>query len=190
MTEQNLDPQSQTQQQNGRTSKRAIGFTVAIIVLLLAVGVYAWFAWQGNEQPTLGPQESAENENSQATALSALENDWGQFSAGLDIQPTMGATAWYYTGVQFIFDDTFFVQFEDGHIGNIALVKYQDGGLQLLKLFENQYTLSDQEYSELLRQYGHQSYYVTSYTISIFRDGEILSFDELTKVPENIILEQ
>ncbi|MEK9181174.1 MAG: hypothetical protein AAB871_02995 [Patescibacteria group bacterium] len=186
MNEQLQQPNTSVVPQTKNHKSLIIGLVV-IVLLLSAAMVYLL-----TKLPTIAPT----NINSQfpaasdekESALSALKDHWAEFSNTFTVKPVLGATEWGYTGVQFISNDTFFIQFEDGHVGHIAVVKYQNDSLKLLDLLKDKSTLDSQEYDSFLKQYGDPSYKVSNYTISIFRNGEILSFDTLTPVRENIIL--
>ncbi len=143
--------------------------------------------WLYEEAVFFHPEKKASEER---LILAALEKDWPEFSKTFAVKPVLGSTQWRITGVQFMADDTFFVQFEDGHIGNLAILKYDQGKLVLVELFVNKLIYEDYlEYKALLDKYGDGNYEPKSFTTSILRNGEIVWFDGLTLVPVNILLD-
>lgn len=166
----------------------SIWFSI-ILVAAFAVGYYVWSeSLKEAVDLSFGQKLISGKIRREDQILNSLAKNWPEFSKNFPVRPVLGATEWGYTGVQFIGHDTFFAQFEDGHVGHIALIKYDNNPLKLIELFPSKLTFFSNEYQTLINKYSTKDYKISTYTISIYRDGKIISFGKLTLVPENIFI--
>lgn len=128
----------------------------------------------------------------EADTISSLEKNWLSIQALIPFRPGHPMTTVWggpYT-VQFISENNLIVSFEDGYNPGIAILNFTDGKFKILETFKNQgeFTLTD--WRNLVNKYGDSRYVTRTYTFSVLRDKEIVSFKELTEVPENEFVQQ
>ncbi len=85
-----------------------------------------------------------------------------------------------------------FIAFEDGHVSLASIIQYkceQNKVVEFsnLEIF-NDSSFSKDKWTSLYDQYGDKNYGSYSYTKSIFKNGEIVRYDDWTKVSENIFI--
>ena len=155
-----------------------------VILLVLAGGAYV----------VLQNQPVRTNTLSETEILAQLSNEWETVQATITIRPALGQSVdpdgiWGYTDVQFIGNNAFLIAFEDGHNAHKAVLSFGDGRFVLEEVFQNQSAFTATKWQELVNTYGDPSYPIGSYARSIVRDKKIVTFPELTKVPENIFID-
>ena len=165
---------------------------VSVVVLVLAIAGM----WYLVKQPVkeTGPREQENivnnNSNSEQSIITSLKANWQSIQANIPFRPTHpGTIAWggLYT-VQFIGENVLIVSFEDGYNPGIAVLNFKDGKFNILETFKNQADFEFSDWENLVKKYGESSYPISTYTLSVLRGKEIVSFQTLTKVPENVFL--
>lgn len=159
----------------------------AMIIFVAGVGYFAFV----RQTPLIieGPNPT-QTQRSESEIISNLKTNWPSIEALIPFRPEHpGTTAWGWPGsVQFIGKNNLIVRFEDGYNPGIAVLNFDNNKFTILETFKNQaeFTLSD--WQNLVEKYGDSSYPTGTYTIDLVRNKQIVSFQELTKVPENIFV--
>jgi len=122
--------------------------------------------------------------------ITSLKSNWQSIQTLIPFRPGHpGTTAWLSPhSVQFIGENNLLVGFEDGYNPGIAVLNFDGSKFKILETFKNQGNFTLLDWQNLVKKYGDLSYSVSTYTISLLRNKEIVSFQNLTKVPENIFL--
>lgn len=173
---------------------------VGIAILLIAGGYYIFTR---NFQPTDSYQEPTLEERLtlETQILTSLKSKWPAIQTSIPFRPSFhnqaedAAKIWripsavQFLGrpVKFIGTDNILVRVEDDNNVHTIVFKW-NGALNLEEVLKNQgeFTLSD--WKVLAVKYGDPSYQISTYTIDVVRDGKIILFPDLTKVPENIFM--
>ena len=152
---------------------------IALILALVLVGIGGYFVLS---------KDSLKESRFETEVIKSLQTDWQMVQASIPFRPSHpGTTAWIGPySVQFIGNNNLLVYFEDGYNPGIAVLNFDDGKFKILETFKNQGDFTVPEWQNLVKKYGDPSSPVSTYTSGIVRNKEIISFQELTKVPENI----
>ena len=139
--------------------------------------------------------QSMGNRYSESKILAGLKTDWQTVQTLIPFRPTYhnqaenAAKIWRTPfAVQFIGKNNALVRFEDDNNVHIVLVNSDDGKFNLLETFQNQGEFALSDWQNLISKHGATSYPVSTYTVDLVRNGELVSFQDLTKVPENVFL--
>lgn len=180
---------------------------VLIIIAVLVVGGIVYYVGTKNNSIPQNTQEnnyqpqtqntipntnpsSANKTFSETEIIASLKTNWQSIQSLIPFRPGHPSTlAWLSPdSVQFVGKNNLFVRFEDGYNPGIAVLNFDGSKFKILETFKNQgdFTLSD--WQNLVKKYGDSSYPVSTYTISLLRNKEIVSFQDLTKVSENVFL--
>lgn len=170
------------------------GFVVpvllGIIVLLLVGGIVYVYKNEKAEAPVVVDTNIENNVISEPEILVSLKTNWQTIQAFISFRPNHpGTTAWLSPySVQFIGNNNLLVNFEDGYNPGIAVLNFTDNQFKILETFKDKGEFTLVEWQNLVKKYGDASYPVSTYTVSLLRNNEIVSFQDLTKVPENIFV--
>ena len=151
-----------------------------IILLLVVFGAYIYKSKKAEAPDVM----------SEIEIITSLKNNWPSIQASIPFRPTHpGTTAWLSPySVQFIGNNNLLVNFEDGYNPGMAVLNFADSQFKILETFKNQGEFPLVDWQNLVKKYGDVSYFVSTYTVSLLRNNEIVSFQELTKVPENVFV--
>lgn len=122
--------------------------------------------------------------------LAQLNLDWQTLQTSFANRPEHpGTVSWLgpYT-VQFIGKNNLLVGYEDGYVASMNILSYENGDFKTLETFNNRGLFTLSEWQDLVKKYGDPTYPVSSYSINAIRNNEIISFEKLTKVPENVFV--
>jgi len=167
------------------------GFIVPLLLLIIAAaiiggGVYVYT----QNKPVKQAQIVATF--AEAESVASLKTNWATIEAGIPFRPTHpGTVAWLSPdSVQFIGNGNVLVRCEDGYNPGIAVLHFDGNTFKILETFKDkaEFTLTD--WNKLITEYGDPSYPISTYTISLVRNGQIVSFQTLTKVPENVFVKE
>jgi|GEM_PF-3912978 len=116
--------------------------------------------------------------------------EWDVLQKSITLSPTLGATAWRPTDIQFIGKGNLLVRFEDGHVSAVAVVRSNG-----VDAFTYTATLQDEPWTEarwreVVGQYGDPAFPPQTYTTSIVRGDSVQTFSGWTEVPENVFVSQ
>ncbi len=158
-----------------------------IVLLIIGGGVYVY----KNKKADLPLAEIISE--SQKSILLTMKDDWQSIQGKIPFRPGHpGTTDWLApNAVQFISTTSMLINFEDGYTSNLALlnISIPDGEFQILETWKNKSLFTQEEWQEVVNKYGSSAFPVVStYTVSLVRGAEIISFPELTKVPENVFV--
>lgn len=152
-----------------------------VVLLVISVGYFAW---------SKSPIQNEGNPKFEAEIIVDLKSNWQSIQAEIPFRPSHpSTTAWLSPdSVQFISGITLLVRFEDGYNPSIVVLNFDNDQFKVFDTFQNQadFTLSD--WQNLVKKYGDSSYALSTYTTSLVRNKEIVSFPDLTKVPENVFV--
>lgn len=170
------------------------GFVVpvllGIIVLLLVGGIVYVYKNEKAEAPIVVDTDIQNDVISEPEILASLKTNWQTIQTSISFRPTHpGTTAWLSPySVQFIGNNNLLVSFEDGYSVGMAVLNFTNGQFKILETFKNQGEFPLVDWLNLVKKHGVASYSVNTYTVSLMRNNEIVSFQELTKVPENVFV--
>lgn len=190
---------------------------IIVVLVVLAVGGIAYYAGtknnstpqdtsENNNQP-LANQNNVTNTQkvytisdtgksttnqliSEDKILKSLKVNWPSIQAFIPFRPSHpGTTMWSSPEtVQFI-GSSILVRFEDGYNPGIAVLSFDDNNnFKILETFKNQSDFIFSDWLALLNKYGSSSYPLSTYTMSLLRNKQIVSFQNLTNVPENVLV--
>lgn len=111
----------------------------------------------------IGFQSRMKQADDPASILSEFEKAWPEYSRTLPVTPVLGATTWQMDGAQFISPDTFLVQFEDGHVGHVAVVRRDHGRFQDLGIFNDSLTFDQEFYGYVVSYFGDRNFAAQTY---------------------------
>jgi len=89
---------------------------------------------------------------------------------------------------QFIEKNNVLVRFGDDNNVHVAVFNFNGSKFNLLEVFKNQAEFTLFDWQNLVHKYGSSSYSVSTYTVDLVRNGQIVSFQDLTKVSENVFI--
>lgn len=92
------------------------------------------------------------------------------------------------SAVQFIGKNNVLIRFEDDNNVHLAVLNYKDGAFSLLETFENQGDFARADWDNLVTKHGNSTVPVSTYVTEVVRNGEIVSYERLTEVPENVFV--
>ena len=126
---------------------------------------------------------------SERQILSRVFTDWKQIQ--LQMTPKAGESGIFNhpTKIQFITRDTFFVYYDDGLVDHVSLVKYANGAFLELQYFGTMSAFPEDSWKSIIGIYGNDSYRIANYTTGVSRNGTYIDFKSLTKVPENVFVQ-
>ncbi|OGI57513.1 hypothetical protein A3B85_03010 [Candidatus Nomurabacteria bacterium RIFCSPHIGHO2_02_FULL_37_13] len=122
--------------------------------------------------------------------IESLKTNWQSIQALIPFRPGHpGTVAWLSPySVQFIGKNNLLVGFEDGYNPGVAVLNFNNDQFKILETFKNQAVFTFSDWQSLINKYGNSSYPVSTYTVSLLRNKQIVSFQDLINVPENIFL--
>lgn len=166
---------------------------VVVIIALLAVVEYSTLAKKS--VPVSQELNSAQMQNSESTVIASLKNNWQSVQALIPFRPSYHNQEENKKGiwqspfiVQFIGKNNILLEIEDDDNPHVIILHFDGDKFNLLGFFKNQYDFALPDYKDLVNKYGDSSYNTSTYTVCIVRNGKIISFQDLTKVPENIFV--
>lgn len=175
-------------------------FLAAFLVALFVIGYFLFVKKSEpvaeQQKPTSAQTSASVNKTSESEVIASLKTNWRAvqdlipFQPGVYYQSGVPVSSWWFSDVQFIGENTILVGFTDDNNPHVAVLKFDNGKFSLLKVFENQGDFFLPDWQNLVDQYGDNSYPVSTYTRGLLRNKQIVSFDELTKVPENIFVQK
>ncbi len=167
-----------------------VSFLLGIIILLLVGGGVYIYKNKKVEAPVVVDTDIQNNVITEAEILVSLKNDWQTIQTSISFRPNHpGTTAWLSPySVQFIGNNNLLVSFEDGYSVGMAVLNFTNSQFKILETFKDKGEFTLIEWQNLVKKYGDASYSVNTYTVSLMRNNEIVSFEELTKVPENVFV--
>ena len=177
---------------------------ILVVVVVILVGVVGYFVFVKKsepitQQPTSTPTSNTQTPTpvnktlSESEIIARLKTDWQSVQVLIPFRPVYhnqaenAAKIWRTpSAVQFIGKNNVLVRFEDDN--NVHVAVFNGSKFNLSEVFKNQgeFTLSD--WQNLVKKYGDSSYSVGTYTTSLIRNKQIVSFPDLTKVSENIFV--
>lgn len=182
------------------------GFSPLVVLVILALLVLAGSVWYVYLQssPTKEPSP-AQTQNqtpvpvtktpSESEIFASLKSNWQSIQTIIPFRPVYynqkesAKKIWRApSSVQFIGRNNVLVRFEDDNNVHIALLNFGGSDFNLLETFKNQSEFTSSDWQRLVNKYGAASYSVSTYTTDLTRNGQIISFQDLTKVQENIFV--
>lgn len=185
----NTPPTSTATEHQPKSKKRIspIIIMLAIIAISLAISSLLYFLFISQQSPTqpatkrpkptviptptLSEEVSPEvgspnmiNKDDNIEIILALQNDFETFQQQFEMEPVLGASRFYMYEIQFIGNNKMIIDFEDGHIGGIAVVDYTDmNKFTLIKEYKTILNFSTEEWEEIINKYGQENYLIKNY---------------------------
>ena len=161
-------------------------------VLVVLLGILGYFGFIKKSNPFGKEQVSSplSVDSSESEIISSLKSNWQNIEVNIPFRPGHpGTVVWGSPGgIQFIGNDSVIVNFEDGYNPGIAVLRIDQDRFKILETFKDKGNFTTEEWIDLVKKYGDISKQVSTYTTSLVRNKEIVTFTELTKVSENIFL--
>lgn len=127
--------------------------------------------------------------------LVSMKMKWGATQALIPFRPTYhnqeedAKDVWRNPGaVQFIGKNNVLIRIEDDNNVHLAVMNYKDGAFSLLETFENQGDFARADWDNIVTKHGNSTVPVSTYVTEVVRNGEIVSYERLTEVPENVFV--
>jgi len=92
--------------------------------------------------------------------------------------------------IQVISESRLLARFDDDNNVHSAVFDLIDGEFTLREVFRNEGQFTMAEWQSLIVKHGKPAHPITTYTTGLIRGGEIVNFEELTEVPENVFVER
>ena len=177
--------------------QKGLANIVLVIVIVLLVGAVGYFAFIKKSEPVSETNNTASTQtDAESEVLAKLKIDWQSAQTLIPFRPSYHNQAEDAKGVwrspnaaQFIGENNILVRFEDDNNTHVAVFGFGDNGFSLLEIFKNQGEFTLSGWQNLVSKHGDASYSVSTYTTGLVKDGQIVGFPELTKVSENIFVE-
>jgi hypothetical protein len=168
---------------------------LGLVVVIIGLGFWLYqpkSQENGSENPIISDAPTTFTESE---ILASLNSDWEMTQELFVFRPTYHNQAenaeniWRNPGVvQFIGMDNILVRFEDDNNVHVAVLKYNGSKFELLEAFENQGEFERVDWQNLVNKHGDSDSAISTYATQLVRNGEIVSYETLTKIPENIFI--
>lgn len=173
-----------------------------IAIILIVAGILAlagggWWYLQ-NQQKAVAPAQNqqASQQNSavsETDILNNLKSSWITVQNLISFRPSFHnqnqAKVWRGPlSVQFISAQNLLVSFEDDNNTHVAVFQFSNSQFLLREVIQNVTEFPFQDWQAIVKKYGDSTYPVSTYTKSLVRNGQMVNYDDLTKVPENVFL--
>ena len=162
---------------------------VLIVLVVILAGAVGYFVLR---KPTPTVQVSMPTESE---ILVSLKTNWQTVQALIPFRPVYHnqaeneAKIWRTpTAAQFLGKNDVVVRFEDDNNVHVAVFNFDGGKFSLLETFQNQGEFASSDWQNLINKYGAASYSPSTYAKDLMRNGELVSFQDLTRVTENVFL--
>lgn len=167
-------------------NQKGLANIVLIVVIVAIITVGGYFIFVKKSEPAIF---------SELEILTNLKANWQSIQTLIPFRPAYhnqiedAKKIWRSPKtVQFIGRNSVLVRFEDDDQVHVAVFKFDDSKFDLLEVFKNQGEFILSEWQNLVKKYGNIDYLVSTYTTDLVRNKQIVSFQDLTKVPENIFI--
>lgn len=167
----------------------AVNIVLVVLVVVVALGYFAFR--NGSNIP-----DKVEGTAPETELLSRLINDWSSVQALIPIRPNHHnqieneKKIWRSpSAVQFLKTNNILVRLEDDNDVHAAVFSFTNNKFDLVEFFKSQGEFSEADWQKLVDKYSEFSYKITTYARDLVRNKEIVSFDNLTYVPENIFVQ-
>lgn len=165
---------------------------IIILILLLASAAYGgyWYVKIRGQCTSPDPIDCGHLISDQEI-IDKLKTNWHSIQGAIPFRPGHPlTTAWGLFSFQLLPGGILLVEFEDGYNPGIAVLRldFVSDQFKILETFQNQGDFTLSEWQNLLKKYGDSSYTVSTYTMDLVRNKEIVSYQDFTKVPENIFV--
>lgn len=173
---------------------------VVIIIAILAVGGIAYYIGKSGSPLPTGSTDTTtaqvcdKDTTARIGIINSFSADWKSFQTNIADRPVLGSTgqAWGTpNNYQFIGNNTMLIAFEDGHVSLSAAVRF-DCADDIAKNFTlidgsvQDFPFLDQTAWTTARvTYGDPSRSVNTYTMSLFKGGQMVNYTTWTEIPEN-----
>lgn len=165
-----------------------------ILVAGLVVLAVGYVIWGGINQPKPSPLVALPIPTAISPAsglLAYLETSWSATEVNLPFRPTYHdpakAKIWGLpTAVQFIGNGVLLARIEDDNDVQVAILRLNGDHFTIAEIIRSTGSFIASAWQALVTKYGADTYPITTYTIDLVRDGQIVSFPRLTLVPENV----
>ena len=171
---------------------------IAAIVIVLIIITVIFFRNRGaevdpNSLANLDPLAALPTEEDADRIVSNLISGWDEFQKTISPRPE------YFDGnaedrwnepdaVQFIGNDAMFVRIQDDSHQHTVIVGYGDGRFTMRDVIEGAGVFDPGQWQDVFREYGNENFRIRTYAREVVRDGQIVAFDMLTEVLENVFV--
>ena len=177
-------------------NKNFANAVVVIGIIVILLGVVEYFTLVRRPSPVSSPELNVTTvQYSEPGTIANLKVDWQSVQALIPFRPVYNNSAQNVAGiwqtpyiVQFIGKGNIILEIEDDNNPYVVILHSDQSQFTLLESFKNQHNFTLSDYQNLLNKYGDSSYSVSTYSIGIMRNGQFVSFQDLTKVSDNLFL--
>ncbi len=152
--------------------------------------------------PSRQNQNQGNQTFSESEVLTNLKTNWQSAQALITFRPAYhnqtedAKKIWRSpSAVQFVGKNNILVRFEDDNNVHVAVLKFNGERFGILDVFKNQANFSFSDWQYLIIKYGDShyiygdpAYIISTYATDIVRNGQIVSFQNLTSISENIFI--
>ena len=166
---------------------------VCILVgLIIAGGAFGFWWWQRgvtvSPTPIPTPTSATSQIPSEDVLIKQLLSSWITVQSNFLLKAGESGIYNQPSKVQFIANDTFIIYYDDGLVDHISILQFKNGAFIELKNVGVMSAMPLNEWQTLVSLYGNQNFSVSNYTTSILRNGQLVNYEELTKVSENVFV--
>lgn len=170
---------------------------IILSVIILSGAIY--FALIKANTPKNTNQNNTQNSEqvnyTQAQLIDLLTNDWQNIQKSIGLHPSFHNQEADETSVwrsplalQFIDNNKLLVRTEDDYNENVIVFGFENNKFTVLEVFQNTSEFTLTNWQNLVNEYGNANYSTTTYSAEVVRGGELVLFDDLTIIPENIFI--
>lgn len=165
-----------------------------ILIIVLVVLALGYIIWSGVSQPEPSPLVTPPIPTATSPAgdlLAYLETSWPRVEVSLAMRPTYHDPAkprvWGLpTVVQFIGNGVLLARIEDDNDVHVVVLRLNGDHFTVAEIIQSKGSFTTADWQTLVTKYGADTYPITTYTLDLVREGQIVSFPRLTLVPENV----
>lgn len=173
-----------------------ISLTLLLVIILSGIIYFAF----NKSTPTTNTnqnntQNNQESEPTHAQILELLISDWQNIQKSIDLDPSFHnqesnqvATWRSPLAVQFIDQNKLIVRTEDDNDTHIVVFSFNNNEFTALEVFQSTGDFALTNWQNLVNEHGNTNYPVATYSAEVMRNGDLVLFDDLTLIPENVFL--
>jgi hypothetical protein len=173
-----------------------------LVGFVIAGGAFGFYVWQRGglvpalpmptPTPMLTPTPTISQIPSEDALIKQLLFSWIITQSNFSSKAGESGTYNQPSKVQFIANDTLLAYYDDGLVDHISILQFKNGAFVELKNVGVMSTMSLDEWQTLVMTYGSQNFSVSNYITSILKNGlkngQLVNYEELTKVSENVFV--
>lgn len=170
---------------------------ILLFVIILAGIIYLAIN-KSNSTTNTNQNNTQDNQKAEPTNTKILElltSDWQNIQKSIGLHPSFHnqeadkSSAWRSPlAVQFIDKNKLIVRTEDDNDTHIVIFSFNNNEFAVLEVFQSTSDFTLANWQNLVNEHGNTNYSVATYSAEVMRNGDLVLFDDLTLIPENVFL--